>query len=183
MAGAARGTAARRARRTRARSAALPRSAPALRADLLSVAVRCAAAALDASVVDDLMALDGETRALPDLGRNLKVVLFATCGARRARAALGRPRAAPPKRPRLRRAAGRGESDAAATTARLIEAAAAVLAGEPAPRDAPATARASGSAGEPPAGDRAALCAEIQRLGAGAAARARNAGRPRWRTR
>ncbi|WP_437978506.1 hypothetical protein WMF11_19225 [Sorangium sp. So ce295] len=138
-----------------------PSLGPALRADLLSVAVRCAAAALDASVVDDLMALDGETRALPDLGRNLKVVLFATELAVREQRwdVLSRLSKQPDFVGRFR-----GASEDAAATARLIEAAAAVLAGEPAPRDAPG----DGACGAPLAGDRAALCAEIERLRPGA---------------
>ncbi|WP_437553643.1 hypothetical protein WME97_19005 [Sorangium sp. So ce367] len=138
-----------------------PSLGPALRADLLSVAVRCAAAALDASVVDDLMALDGETRALPDLGRNLKVVLFATELAVREQRwdVLSRLSKQPDFVGRFR-----GASEDAAATARLIEAAAAVLAGEPAPRDAPGV----GACGAPLAGDRAALCAEIERLRPGA---------------
>ncbi|WP_437900543.1 hypothetical protein [Sorangium sp. So ce124] len=142
-----------------------PSLGPALRADLLSVAVRCAAAALDASVVDDLMALDGETRALPDLGRNLKVVLFATELAVREQRwdVLSRLSKQPDFVGRFR-----GESESAATTARLIEAAAAVLSGEPAPRDAPGDGARDAPCGEPLAGDLAALCAEIQRLRPGA---------------
>ncbi|WP_437820034.1 hypothetical protein [Sorangium sp. So ce1078] len=139
-----------------------PSLGPALRADLLSVAVRCAAAALDASVVDDVLALDGETRALPDLGRNLKVVLFATELAVRAERwdVLAKLAKQPEFVDRWT-----GESDDAAVTAHLIETAAAVLAGEPPPREREAHGRLCG---QPPAGDRAALCAEIQRLRAGA---------------
>ncbi|CAN93604.1 hypothetical protein predicted by Glimmer/Critica [Sorangium cellulosum So ce56] len=142
-----------------------PSLGPALRADLLSVAVRCAAAALDASVVDDLMALDGETRALPDLGRNLKVVLFTTELAVREQRwdVLSRLSKQPDFVGRFR-----GEDEGAAATARLIEAAAAVLAGEPAPRDAPGDGARDAPCGAPLAGDRAALCAEIQRLRPGA---------------
>ncbi|XXT24831.1 hypothetical protein WME94_25185 [Sorangium sp. So ce429] len=145
-----------------------PSLGPALRADLLSVAVRCAAAALDASVVDDVMALDDETRALPDLGRNLKVVLFATELATRAQRwdVLARLAKQPEFVERWL-----GESDEAAATALLIKAAAAVLAGEPAPRGARGAHVDSAHerlCGQPLAGDRAALCAEIQRLGAGA---------------
>ncbi|WP_437872848.1 hypothetical protein [Sorangium sp. So ce363] len=142
-----------------------PSLGPALRADLLSVAVRCAAAALDASVVDDLMALDGETRSLPDLGRNLKVVLFATELAVREQRwdVLSRLSKQPDFVGRFR-----GEDEGAAATARLIEAAAAVLAGEPAPRDAPGDGARDAPCGAPLAGDRAALCAEIQRLRPGA---------------
>ncbi|WP_437931697.1 hypothetical protein WMF37_21375 [Sorangium sp. So ce291] len=145
-----------------------PSLGPALRADLLSVAVRCAAAALDASVVDDVMALDDETRALPDLGRNLKVVLFATELATRAQRWDVLARLA--KQPEFV-ARWLGESDEAAATTLLIEAAAAVLAGEPAPRGARVAHVDSAHqrlCGQPPAGDRAALCAEIQRLGPGA---------------
>ncbi|WP_437718402.1 hypothetical protein WMF45_19440 [Sorangium sp. So ce448] len=142
-----------------------PSLGPALRADLLSVAVRCAAAALDASVVDDLMALDGETRALPDLGRNLKVVLFATELAVREQRwdVLSRLSKQPDFVGRFR-----GEDEGAAATARLIEAAAAVLAGEPAPRAAPGDGARDAPCGAPLAGDRAALCAEIERLRPGA---------------
>ncbi|WP_437300505.1 hypothetical protein [Sorangium sp. So ce426] len=142
-----------------------PSLGPALRADLLSVAVRCAAAALDASVVDDLMALDGETRALPDLGRNLKVVLFATELAVREQRwdVLSRLSKQPDFVGRFR-----GEDAGAAATARLIEAAAAVLSGEPAPRDAPGDGARDAACAGPLAGDRAALCAEIQRLRPGA---------------
>ncbi|MGK3971043.1 hypothetical protein WMF38_04945 [Sorangium sp. So ce118] len=142
-----------------------PSLGPALRADLLSVAVRCAAAALDASVVDDVMALDDETRALPDLGRNLKVVLFATELATHAQRwdVLARLAKQPEFVERWL-----GESDEAAATALLIEAAAAALAGEPAPRGAHVDSAHERLCGRPPAGDRAALCAEIQRLGAGA---------------
>jgi hypothetical protein len=46
-----------------------------LRADLLSVAVNCAVAGNDAAFVDDVVALDTETRTLPDLSRNLRLVL------------------------------------------------------------------------------------------------------------
>ncbi|XYI02866.1 hypothetical protein ACMHYB_25190 [Sorangium sp. So ce1128] len=142
-----------------------PSLGPALRADLLSVAVRCAAAALDASVVDDVMALDDETRALPDLGRNLKVVLFATELAARAQRwdVLGRLAKQPEFVERWL-----GESDDAAATALLIEAAAAVLAGEPAQRAAHVNSAHKRLCGQRPAGDRAELCAEIERLGAGA---------------
>ncbi|WP_437291286.1 hypothetical protein [Sorangium sp. So ce406] len=142
-----------------------PSLGPALRADLLSVAVRCAAAALDGSVVDDVMALDGETRVLPDLGRNLKVVLFATELAVRAQRwdVLSRLARQPDFVVRWL-----GESDDAAATALLIEAAAAALAGDPAPGDARVDGARERLCGQPPAGDRAALCAEIQRLRAGA---------------
>ncbi|WP_437538031.1 hypothetical protein WME79_19395 [Sorangium sp. So ce726] len=142
-----------------------PSVGPALRADLLSVAVRCAAAALDASVVDDLMALDGETRALPDLGRNLKVVLFATELAVREQRwdILLRLSKQPDFVGRFR-----GEDADAAATARLIEAAAVALAGEPAPGDTPGEGARGAPCGEPVDGDRAALCAEIQRLRPGA---------------
>ncbi|WP_434047875.1 hypothetical protein [Sorangium cellulosum] len=142
-----------------------PSLGPALRADLLSVAVRCAAAALDGSVVDDVMALDGETRVLPDLGRNLKVVLFATELAVRAQRwdVLARLARQPDFVARWL-----GESDDAAATALLIEAAAAALAGDPAPRDARVHGAHERLCGQPPSGDRAALCAEIQRLRAGA---------------
>ncbi|WP_437986881.1 hypothetical protein [Sorangium sp. So ce117] len=142
-----------------------PSLGPALRADLLSVAVRCAAAALDASVVDDLMALDGETRALPDLGRNLKVVLFATELAVREQRwdVLSRLSKQPDFVGRFR-----GEDEGAAATARLIEAAAAVLAGDPAPRAAPGDGARDAPCGAPLAGDRAALCAELERLRPGA---------------
>ncbi|WP_437785736.1 hypothetical protein [Sorangium sp. So ce1097] len=146
-----------------------PSLGPALRADLLSVAVRCAAAALDGSVVDDVMALDGETRALPDLGRNRKVVLFATELSARAQRwdVLARLARQPDFVARWL-----GVSDDTAAAALLIEAAAAALAGEPAPRAARA-ARASGAherlcGGQPPGGARAALCADIDRLRAGA---------------
>ncbi|WP_433936675.1 hypothetical protein AB3662_18570 [Sorangium cellulosum] len=142
-----------------------PSLGPALRADLLSVAVRCAAAALDGSVVDDVMALDGETRVLPDLGRNLKVVLFATELAVRAQRwdVLARLARQPDFVARWL-----GESDDAAATALLIEAAAAALAGDPAPGDARVDGARERLCGQPPAGDRAALCAEIQRLRPGA---------------
>ncbi|WP_437627121.1 hypothetical protein [Sorangium sp. So ce1151] len=143
-----------------------PSLGPALRADLLSVAVRCAAAALDASVIDDVMALDDATRALPDLGRNLKVVLFATELAARAQRWDVLARLA--KQPEFV-ARWLGESDEAAATALLIEAAAAALAGEPAPRGAQVNSARERLCGQPPAGDRAALCAELQRLGAGPA--------------
>ncbi|WP_438020522.1 hypothetical protein WMF18_16240 [Sorangium sp. So ce315] len=143
-----------------------PSLGPALRADLLSVAVRCAAAALDERVVDDVMALDGETRALPDLGRNRKVVLFATELSARAQRwdVLARLARQPDFVARWL-----GVSDDTAAAALLIEAAAAALAGEPAPRDP----RASGAherlcGGQPPGGARAALCADIDRLRAGA---------------
>ncbi|WP_437941899.1 hypothetical protein [Sorangium sp. So ce341] len=141
-----------------------PALGPALRADLLSVAVRCAAAALDASVVDDVLSLDGETRALPDLGRNLKVVLFATELAVRAERwdVLARLAKQPEFVDRWT-----GESDDAAATAHLIEAAAAALAGEPPPRRARADGAHARLCGEPPA-DRAALCADVERLRAGA---------------
>ncbi|WP_437593692.1 hypothetical protein [Sorangium sp. So ce1000] len=147
-----------------------PSLGPAMRADLLSVAVRCAAASLDSSVVDDLLALDNETRALPDLGRNLKVVLFATELAVREQRwdVLSRLSKQPDFVGRFR-----GESEGAAATARLIETAAAVLAGEPAPPDAPGTGGiGDGARGDPCRGpvdgDRAALCDEIQRLRSGA---------------
>ncbi|WP_437728494.1 hypothetical protein [Sorangium sp. So ce861] len=142
-----------------------PALGPALRADLLSVAVRCAAAALDASVVDDVLALDGETRALPDLGRNLKVVLFATELAVRAERwdVLARLAKQPEFVDRWT-----GESDDAAATAHLIEAAAAALAGEPPPRGARADGAHARLCGEPPTADRAALCADVERLRAGA---------------
>ncbi|MGK3994181.1 hypothetical protein [Sorangium sp. So ce1024] len=143
-----------------------PSLGPALRADLLSVAVRCAAAALDERVVDDVMALDGETRVLPDLGRNRKVVLFATELSARAQRwdVLARLARQPDFVARWL-----GESDDTAAVALLIEAAAAALAGEPAPRDA----RARGAherlcGGQPPGGARAALCADLERLRAGA---------------
>ncbi|XXX81744.1 hypothetical protein WMF30_23580 [Sorangium sp. So ce134] len=142
-----------------------PSLGPALRADLLSVAVRCAAAALDASVVDDVLALDGETRALPDLGRNLKVVLFATELAVREERwdVLARLAKQPEFVDRWT-----GASDDAAATAHLIATAAAVLAGEPPPRDARALSAHERLCGQAPSGDRAALCAEIERLRAGA---------------
>ncbi|WP_437737677.1 hypothetical protein [Sorangium sp. So ce1335] len=142
-----------------------PSLGPALRADLLSVAVRCAAAALDASVVDDVMALDGETRVLPDLGRNRKVVLFATELSARAQRwdILARLARQPDFVARWL-----GESDDTAAAALLIEAAAAALAGEPAPRDARARGAHERLCGQPPGGDRAALCADIERLRAGA---------------
>ncbi|WP_437640696.1 hypothetical protein [Sorangium sp. So ce854] len=143
-----------------------PSLGPAQRADLLSVAVRCAAAALDERVVDDVMALDGETRVLPDLGRNRKVVLFATELSARAQRwdVLARLARQPDFVARWL-----GVSDDTAAAALLIEAAAAALAGEPAPRDA----RARGAherlcGGQPPGGARAALCADIDRLRAGA---------------
>ncbi|WCQ91645.1 MULTISPECIES: hypothetical protein [Sorangium] len=142
-----------------------PALGPALRADLLSVAVRCAAAALDASVVDDVLALDGETRALPDLGRNLKVVLFATELAVRAERwdVLARLAKQPGFVERWT-----GESDDAAATAHLIEAAAAALAGEPPPRGAGTGGAHARLCGAPPTADRAALCADVERLRAGA---------------
>ncbi|WP_437282365.1 hypothetical protein WME90_17865 [Sorangium sp. So ce375] len=142
-----------------------PSLGPALRADLLSVAVRCSAAALDARVVDDLMALDGETRALPDLGRNLKVVLFTTELAVREQRwdVLSRLSKQPDFVGRFR-----GEDEGAAATARLIEAAASVLAGEPAPRETAGDGARDAPCGEPLAGDRAALCADVERLRAGA---------------
>ncbi|AUX42755.1 uncharacterized protein SOCE26_041880 [Sorangium cellulosum] len=135
-----------------------PALGPALRADLLSVAVSCAAAALDASVVDDLMALDDATRALPDLGRNLKVVLFATELAVREQRWDVLARLS--KQPELvERWAG--VSAGASATALLIQTAAAVLAGEPAPRDRGALERICGP---DPSGDRAEPCAETERL-------------------
>jgi hypothetical protein len=140
-----------------------PALGPALRADLLSVAVRCAAAALDDAVVDDLLALDGETRALPDLGRNLNVVLFATeLSARAGRWDLLAKLA---KQPAFVDRWMAEDADAAAT-ALLIEAAAAALAGEPLPRSGGARERLCGA---PPTGARAALCAQLDDLGAAGA--------------
>ncbi|MDI1444724.1 hypothetical protein [Polyangium sp. 6x1] len=49
---------------------------PSLRADTLSVAVNCAT--LDDAALDDLAALDADTSALSDRGRNLSVLVFAT---------------------------------------------------------------------------------------------------------
>ncbi|WP_437682506.1 hypothetical protein [Sorangium sp. So ce131] len=135
-----------------------PSLGPALRADLLSVAVSCAAAALDASVVDDLMALDDETRALPDLDRNLKVVLFAAELAAREQRWDVLARLA--KQPELVER-WTGVNAGAAATALVLQTAAAALAGEPPPRDRGAIERICGP---DPSGDRAEPCAEAERL-------------------
>jgi hypothetical protein len=55
-----------------------PLLGPSVRADLLSVAVNCAAASPDPRFEDDVVSLDEETRALPDPSRNLRLVLFVT---------------------------------------------------------------------------------------------------------
>jgi len=52
-----------------------PTLGPLVRADLLSVAVNCTAAAGGPEVSADLLALDAATRALPDPARSLKVLL------------------------------------------------------------------------------------------------------------
>jgi hypothetical protein len=53
-----------------------PSLGPALRADLLSVAVNCEAALGGPDMDADVLALDEETRRLPDPARNLKLVLW-----------------------------------------------------------------------------------------------------------
>jgi hypothetical protein len=53
-----------------------PLLGPSVRADLLAVAVNCAAAAPDPRFEDDVLALDAETRALPDPSRNFRLALF-----------------------------------------------------------------------------------------------------------
>jgi hypothetical protein len=60
------------AARTLGRSATL---GPLLRADLLSVAINCSISGGGAELTSDLLALDDETRKLPDPTRNLKVLL------------------------------------------------------------------------------------------------------------
>ncbi|MFO0759626.1 MAG: hypothetical protein U0359_24245, partial [Byssovorax sp.] len=52
-----------------------PSLGPQLRADLLAVAINCAISGGGGEVEADLLAIDGETRKLPDPGRNLKVLL------------------------------------------------------------------------------------------------------------
>jgi hypothetical protein len=51
---------------------------PLLRADLYSTAINCSLPSITPELTQDLAALDAETRKLPDPGRNLDVVFFAT---------------------------------------------------------------------------------------------------------
>lgn len=51
---------------------------PLLRSDLYSTAINCSLPSISPELVKDLAALDAETKKLPDPGRNLSVVLFAT---------------------------------------------------------------------------------------------------------
>ena len=51
---------------------------PVLRADLYSTAINCSLPSITPELTQDLASLDAETRKLPDPGRNLDVVLFAT---------------------------------------------------------------------------------------------------------
>jgi hypothetical protein len=51
---------------------------PLLRADLRSTAINCSLPSITPELTKDLAALDAETKKLPDPGRNLDVILFAT---------------------------------------------------------------------------------------------------------
>lgn len=137
---------------------------PSLRADLLSVAVNCTSAALTDAVVEDLLALEAETRRLPDLGRNLRVVFFVVeLGLRDRRwDVLARLAGQPDFVERWMRV-----SPYAATAALLIGHAAAALAagtekgaGVAAPGDATYELLCQTF----PPGDRAGLCADVAAL-------------------
>ncbi|MCC6559423.1 MAG: hypothetical protein IT372_41415, partial [Polyangiaceae bacterium] len=145
-----------------------PALGPPLRADALAVAVNCGAAALSAPVIDDLVALDGETRRLPDLGRNLHLMLFVTDLAAREKRwdLLARLAAQPDFVERWMKV-----SPEAATAALLIAEAAAALSTPAAGASTPAAGAPSPARGAHellcetfPPGDRAEACADIKAL-------------------
>ena len=153
-----------------AASRALGRSAalgPELRSDALTVAVNCGSAALSASVVDDLVAIDGETRLLPDLSRNLRLVLFVTDLALREKRydVLTRLTAQPDFIDRWMKV-----SPQAATAALLIDEAAAALAPPGGARPAAARGAYELFCETFPPGDRAETCGQIKALRAAHAA-------------
>jgi len=138
-----------------------PALGPALRADLLSVAVNCTSTTLSEPVVDDLLALDRETRLLPDLGRNLRVVLSIAELAQRAQRwdLLQRLTAQPDFVERWMKV-----SPHAATGALLIEQAAALLAETASPPRPGAAATYDLLCQTFPPADRAALCGDVAAL-------------------
>jgi hypothetical protein len=138
-----------------------PALGPALRADLHSVAVNCTSTTLSDAVADDLLALDRDTRLLPDLGRNLRVVLSVAELAQRAQRwdLLERLVAQPDFVDRWMKV-----SPHAATAALLIEQAAALTADRLAPARPGATAAHDLLCQTFPPGDRAGLCEDLTAL-------------------
>lgn len=137
---------------------------PSLRADLLGAAVNCslAGSSTDPAVIDDLLALDAETQRLPDLTRNLRLLLSVTD------LAVSQNKEAP----LIAIATRAGFVDrwmrvnpAAATLAMLIEHAARTLSGSQADAE---MSRGSGAytllCETFPPGERAATCAAIKAL-------------------
>ena len=138
-----------------------PSLGPWLRSDALTIAINCGAATLSDSVLDDLVAVDGETRLLPDLGRNFRLVLFMTDLALREKRwdVLTRLTAQPDFMARWMRV-----SPQAATAALLIDQAAAALAPPGEARPAPARGEYELLCETFPPGERAELCGQIKAL-------------------
>ena len=143
-----------------------PTLGPLVRADLLSVAVNCTAAAGGADVSADLLALDAATRALPDPARRLKVLLsVAELATRTDQFALLDQLASQPD------FVDRWMTvhPTAATAALLFAHASAVIAGRPLDLEKTRAAYQLVCELYPP-GDRAEICADLAALRAGSKA-------------
>ncbi|EYF01514.1 Hypothetical protein CAP_8075 [Chondromyces apiculatus DSM 436] len=140
-----------------------PALGPSLRADALSVAVNCTSASLNDAAVDDLLTLHAETRLLPDLNRNLRIVLTIADLAMQTKRwdLLTRLTAEPDFVEQWMRV-----SPQAATIALLLTQVAATVAlqGTTAPASTASTASYDLLCQTFPPGDRAALCADIAAL-------------------
>ncbi len=137
-----------------------PLLGPSVRADLLAVAVNCAAASPDARFDDDVLAMDLETRSLPDASRNFRLVLFVSDLSLRARRfdLLARLASQPRFVDRWTQL-----DPAAVTAALVIDHAALVLTGKPIPPDAE-RARYELVCETFPPGPRAPLCDALRTL-------------------